>query len=288
MALSPLRYLFTLTKTFLVCLSVIFTLACTNDTTEDENDLDIVNPVEDAEDADDPGDPENPGDSEDPDNSDEPDESEDSESSCDDITKFVFVEKDGIVKVEFEDADFTGNWELKSNGSEISGEGYMSWKGAEYFNQPGNGKASYKIKIKNSGTYQFLWKSAVTLGNDGTEHNDTWLRFPDADNFFAEKGSSVVYPKGSGKSPHPEGASKDGWFKIYRSGNDLDFKWQAYTFDNNPHEVFVSFDEPGTYTMEISARSKGHGIDQFVLFQETLPKEEAVSDNTQNSNIICN
>jgi len=47
--------------------------------------------------------------------------------------------------------------------------------------------ASNELKIEHPGTYQFLWKSAVKIGDSGSEHNDTWLRFGDADDFYARK-----------------------------------------------------------------------------------------------------
>jgi len=125
------------------------------------------------------------------------------------------------------------------------------------------------------------------MGNSGS-HNDTWLRFNDAADFYAQKEASIVYPKDTGKTPNPEGASKDGWFKIYRSGNNLDFKWQSSTFDNNGHDIFVVFESPGIYTMEISARSSGHGIDKFVLFNTAFTKSEATSNSNALSVIDCN
>ena len=216
-----------------------------------------------------------------------PEESSEESSSCTNPIDFVFTEKDGLVSVEFEKAKFSENWAMKSDGNSYSGEGYMVWEGTQHLSDPGNGRATFKIKISNIGTYKFVWKSAVKIGNNGTDHNDTWLRFGDANNFYAKKDASVVYPNGSGKTPNPEGASKEGWFKIYRSGNNLDFKWQSSTFDNNGHEVFVVFDSPGTYLMEVSARSSGHAIDKFVLFKDTLTQEEAVTS-TELSTTSCN
>lgn len=207
-------------------------------------------------------------------------------SPCEDLNSFLFIEQDGVVTVEFENAEFTGDWKLRGDGDNFSGKGYMVWEGPQHLHEPGNSTVTFKIRIKNTGTYQFLWNSAVKKGNSGTDHNDTWLRFADADDFYAKKGESTVYPKDSGKSPNPEGASKDGWFKIYRGGSDLDFKWQASTFDNNAHDVFIHFAAPGTYTMEISARSSGHGIDKFVLFKD-MTKEEAISDINELSEITC-
>ncbi|MFY0652816.1 MAG: fibronectin type III domain-containing protein [Cyclobacteriaceae bacterium] len=189
---------------------------------------------------------------------------------CDDYSDYVFNEKDGIVKVEFEDAEFGPGWELQPGNGKTSGRGYMVWTMADYFSGPSSDLVTYNIKVSTPGTYQFIWNSAVTKGSDGTEHNDTWLKFPAADDFYGDKGGAIVYPKGSGKTPNPEGASKDGWFKVYRSGNDVDFKWQSRTSDNDPHEIYVRFDEAKIYTMQISARSNGHGIDKFALFLESL------------------
>ncbi len=204
---------------------------------------------------------------------------------CLESSELIFNESDGIIAIEFENAEFTGDWKLKS-GENSSGDGYMVWEGPQHLGQPGNGTATFKIKIENTGSYQFLWNSAIKIGNNGTDHNDSWLRFSDATDFYAKRGESVVYPKDSGKTPNPEGASKDGWFKIYRSGNDLDFKWQASTFDNNGHDVFVRFDTPGTYLMEVSARSSGHAIDKFVLFNEGVAQADAIA--AESSKTGCN
>lgn len=213
-------------------------------------------------------------------------ETETESSSCTDPLDYVFNEKDGLVLVEFEKAEFSGDWALKSDGTSHSGDGYMVWQGSQHLGDPGNGIVTFKIKIENSGTYQFIWHSAVKTGTSGTDHNDTWLRFDDANDFYGQKGTSTVYPKGSGKTPNPEGATADGWFKIYRSENDLDFKWQSSTFDNDGHDIFVVFDNPGTYLMEVSARSSGHGIDKFVLFNDSMTKADAIVS-TENSLISC-
>lgn len=216
------------------------------------------------------------------------DEGEAVQESCKNVSDFIFNEKDGLVNVEFENSEFSDDWKLKNDGDGFSGEGYMVWEGEQYLGNPGNGTAIFRIKIENTGTYQFIWNSAVKMGNSGSDHNDTWLRFNDAADFYAQKEASIVYPKDTGKTPNPEGASKDGWFKIYRSGNNLDFKWQSSTFDNNGHDIFVVFESPGIYTMEISARSSGHGIDKFVLFNTAFTKSEATSNSNALSVFDCN
>jgi len=218
----------------------------------------------------------------------EEEEQETESSVCDDPLNYVFNEKEGLLLIEFENALFSGDWALKTDGDSHSGDGYMVWEGQQHLGNPGNGTTTFKLNIENPGTYQFIWHSAVKTGTNGTDHNDTWLRFADADDFYAQKndGSSTVYPNGTGKTPNPEGASADGWFKIYRSGNDLDFKWQSSTFDNNAHDIFVQFDEPGIYLMAVSARSSGHGIDKFALFNDSMTKNDAIAS-TEFSVITC-
>ena len=211
-----------------------------------------------------------------------------SDNGCTDPEDFVFLESNGLVLVEFENTVITEDWELATREPNFTGEGYLVWNGSQSLGRPGNGIMTFRINITTTGTYRFMWHSAVLTGDNGTEHNDTWLRFNDADDFFGQKGNdSFVYPVGSGKTPNPEGASADGWFKIYRSGNDLGFKWQSSTSDNDAHNIFVTFNEPGTYLMEVSARSSGHAIDKFVLFNESFSVNEATDESNTFSTISC-
>jgi len=204
-------------------------------------------------------------------------ENTDQGSDCPNSVGFVFIESGGIISIEFEDNDFPEGWVLGSNAQDISGQGFMQWEGNPSMGNPGNGMVTFPIDISTTGTYRFTWKSSYRKGNNGTEHNDSWLRFPDADDFFGMKGNgSVVYPNGSGKEPNPNGASKDGWFKIYRSGNDNAFKWQAKTSDNDGHDIYVIFENQGIYLMEISARSDFHAIDRILMFQEDISQNEAI------------
>ncbi len=219
----------------------------------------------------------------DPENNSTTDESSDSGSSEDPVEEdggtscepgdYIFEEANGVLLAEFEASSWSDAWDKSGSGPGA----YLLWQGDQYFGNPGNGLIRFSIRINNPGTYQFSWRSAVTIGTNGTEHNDTWLRFPDASDFYAMKDNSVLYPAGTGKSPTPNGASADGWFKVYRTGNNVDFKWEAYTSDHDGHRIYVDFDQAGTYTMEISARSKGHGIDRFVLFRSDRSLDEAVS-----------
>ncbi len=175
-----------------------------------------------------------------------------------------FKEDNGLLVIEAESLSVPSAWKKQSSINGASGGSYLIWTGSDNFSKPGNGLITVKFEIKTTGTYDFQWRNRIGQGNNFTEHNDTWIKFPDADDFFATKGSSRVYPKGSGKTPNPEGAGSNGWFKAYLTGS-TGWTWSTSTFDFEPHKIKVRFDDPGTYTMQISGRSKSHIIDRIVL-----------------------
>ncbi|NER17819.1 hypothetical protein [Spongiivirga citrea] len=202
-------------------------------------------------------------------------EEEESENNC---TQNIYQEKDGFVNVEFESIISKNGWQSTNVIAGSSGDRYLVWTGNDYFNAPGNAKLIYPIKISTTGTYQFIWRSKIAQGTSNTDFNDSWLRFPTAADFYAEKDDgSIVYPKGSGKTPLPEGAGADGWFKVYMNNANV-WLWRSATSDNDPHNIFVRFDSPGVYNMEVSARSSFHALDRFILFKTE------VSDPTELSN----
>jgi len=206
----------------------------------------------------------------------------------------IYQEKDGLLLIEMESTFYKPTfWRIETDLAGYDGKGYLVWKGADSFNNPGKGPLEFKIRVESTGTYQFVWRSYITEGHDNTEFNDSWLRIADAKHFYGRKGDGhIVYPRGSKQEPisesegqggtQPVGSSSEGWFKIYMNTAD-EWKWRSTTSDHDPHNIFVVFSEPGDYTVEISGRSKGHGIDKFVLFNEnhsieSASKEEALSE----------
>ncbi|MEL6916350.1 MAG: DUF5060 domain-containing protein, partial [Bacteroidota bacterium] len=178
-----------------------------------------------------------------------------------------YEEVNNLVVIETENLSFPSGWDERTSASGFSGTGYLEWTGSNNFNTPGQGTITVKIQINDPGTYRFQWRNKVGTGNNSTEHNDSWLRFPDADDFFGQRGNSIIYPKGSGKTPTPNGGGADGWFKIYLSGT-TNWTWSTNTSDNDPHQIYATFDSPGIYTMEISGRSTNHLIDRIVLSKD--------------------
>lgn len=186
-----------------------------------------------------------------------------------------YLEVDGIVIIEAEKDSLPTGWSVETDIEGFTGDGYMVWRGQDSFGTPGNGLISYKVNIETPGTYRFNWRSRITIGDDITEHNDNWLKIPDADDFFATQGSSsIVYPHGSGKTPTPEGAGSDGWFKSYMNTVGS-WKWDANTSDNDPHQIYATFNEAGTYSILVAGRSNGHGIDRIVLYHEVVNAAQA-------------
>lgn len=198
-------------------------------------------------------------------------------------TDYQFYEENRLVVMEVEAQPAVGDWVERTDIDGYTGSSYYRWEGSDYFGSPGNGVITYKIRINNPGTYRFTMRSRIAFGNNNTEHNDMWVRFPDADGFFGEKNNgSRVYPKDNGRgpngddqTPYPEGSSKDGWFKAYMNRLNA-WHWDANTSDNDAHQIYAQFDNSGTYTMQISGRSFGFAIDRLVLFDETLYTEAAI------------
>ena len=200
-------------------------------------------------------------------------------------TEGAFIEENGLVVIEMESApSLSGSWETEetysttfspnvtSPGTATGGD-FIVWQGPQSFSTPGNGLISYPIEITTTGTYRFQWRNQVGNGTNNTEHNDTWLKI-EADSFYGQKGSgAIVCPKGLDGSSNncsgnlPEGAGSNGWFKVY--ANATSWSWATNTSDNDPHQIFATFDAPGTYTILVSARSSSHVIDRMVLSHVT-------------------
>lgn len=180
-----------------------------------------------------------------------------------------FQESGGLVVIEIESAVAYGAWALDTNRIGYTDDGYLQYNGPDYYNNPGNSLLDFEIAIEKPGKYRFQWHSLIAVGESNTEHNDSWLRFNDASDFYGEKNGQKVYPKGVGKTPNPNGSSADGWMKIYQN-NANNWTWVTRTSDSDPHEIYVEFDTIGIYTIEISGRSNGHAINRLALYHSDV------------------
>lgn len=200
----------------------------------------------------------------------------------------AFIEQNGLVVIEMESADqpLPGSWETSStystttspnvnNPGGATGGDFIIWQAGQNLGNPGQGLLTYQVQINNPGTYQFKWRNQVGLGTNTTEHNDTWLKI-EADQFFGSKngGASIVCPNGAPSGTCTattglNGSSSGGWFKVYSSGAS-NWSWVSNTSDNDAHQVFATFDNPGIYNILVSARSSSHAIDRMVLVNQSL------------------
>ncbi len=179
-----------------------------------------------------------------------------------------------VIEVEIESVEAIESWKKKTDISDFSGEAYFVWEGPNQFwkgeaNIGKVGKLTFKVDIPRAGVYLFQWRSYIAKkdpAKPSTEHNDSWLKILSED-FYAIRDASTVYPKGSGKSPNPEGENGNGFFKIYMNTNDM-WTWTSGTFDNNFHTIYARFDEAKEYTIEIAPRSAYHAIDKFKLTEQ--------------------
>lgn len=178
-----------------------------------------------------------------------------------------FEEKNGIAILEME-SKLAGSWKKETvNGA--SANSALAYRGSNSFNNPNNSVINYSVRINSPGTYRFIWRNKIGIiasSNATTEHNDSWLKI-NASDFYGLKGSSKVYPGGSGKSPVAEGATSGGYFKIYT--NTIDWSWSTKTSDNDPHSVYATFNQAGVYSIQVGGRSNGHIIDRMVLYKES-------------------
>ena len=177
-----------------------------------------------------------------------------------------FEEKNGIAILEME-TKLAGSWN-KESVQGASANSALAYRGSNSFRSPNNSIINYSVRINSPGTYRFIWRNKIGViasSNPSTEHNDSWLKINGSD-FFGLKGSSKVYPGGSGKSPVANGDTNSGFFKIFTKS--IDWSWITLTSDNDSHTVYTTFNQAGVYSIQVGGRSNGHIIDRMVLYKE--------------------
>ena len=182
-----------------------------------------------------------------------------------------YQDNNGLVVIEAENlTGVTTNWKKETTHTNYTGSSYIRWNGADNFNEPGSGIISTIIQINNPGEYRVRMRNMISYGDLSSEHNDTWLRFPDAAIAYGKKGNEKVYPKGYGETPLAAGASKDKWLKAFYNGRVQEWSWKTNTNDGDAYDIYVNFATAGEYTIQLSGRSKHHAVDRIVLHKSTI------------------
>ena len=198
-----------------------------------------------------------------------------------------------IIVIEAENLPLAGSWSKQTANAGFTGSGYIGWTGAPSLGTPGKGTLTAKLKLA-AGRYRMQWRNRIGKGTNATEHNDSFVRYPDVDHFYGLKmvngKESRAYPKPVcedaakmaavlalpqvGVTKCPNGTSKDGWTKVYSSGA-TDWKWSTNTSDSDAHQIYLEVNKAGVYTLEISARSDFHLIDRIVIHDESVAAKDA-------------
>ena len=181
-----------------------------------------------------------------------------------------YIEKNGMVVIEAENMILRDAW-VKEQMEGSSNDSSIVWKGKSYFKQPDKGIISTQFEIFSPGKYTFKMRTKVGLGGNSTEHNDTWVKFPDAKEFYGLRNANRIYPVGSAGLPFMDNrsATRKGYLKMFSSGT-TNWTWNTLTYDEESYDVMVEFDKPGVYTLELAARSDYHVIDKMILFRPTV------------------
>jgi len=160
----------------------------------------------------------------------------------------VFIEQNGRLIVEVESVPAPSDWHQATEFANYTGSGHLEWAGANNnsVRSAGDGTLTYHFTINTPGNYEFRWRSYIGEGNNGTEHNDSWVRFPTASNV-------------SGELP------LNGWTKAFMNTVG-DWSWRTVTVDHVGEMIRQNF-TAGEHTIEISGRSRGHVLDRFALFK---------------------
>lgn len=197
----------------------------------------------------------------------------------------IFLEEEGVVVFEAESAPRLGNWQEQTTIGGFTGENYLNYQGSNFFNDPGNSVLNFIVRITRIGTYRIQWRSRIAEGTSNTDNNDSWLRLPDASEFYALKGTSRLYPKGSGRTPNPAGAGGEGWFKVYQNVRN-NWTWDTRTNDNDPYQIYAAFDSIGDYRFQIAGRSRNHAIDRVALYHSDVSSASALDLSRPTSTLL--
>ena len=232
------------------------------------------------------------------------------------VCEGIFEEQDGLLVIEMESADrsFDSRWQLASEpdpnleGSTIN---YIFWNGPQSFNDLSNAILRYNIRINTPGTYRFLVRGRIGMGDERDLHNDYWLNI-EADDFFAERFVDGQLVSTLGATPecnaNPDrGCSdsardEDGFIKAFMNvtptnGEGVPRVWRFVSNANNTRDgndvtrgahllIRAVFNEPGNYAVNIDARSSYFFMDKMILFRDGVARSTA--ENLNNPESTCN
>ncbi|MEM9491603.1 MAG: hypothetical protein AAGC55_20830, partial [Myxococcota bacterium] len=104
----------------------------------------------------------------------------------------------GIAVIEAEALPITEEWSTGKD-ADASGGQYIQWTGQSRNNNTEFGRFEITVAVAAPGLYKLQWYNRIGMGDNATEHNDTWVQFPDVAEFYAIQGPADaedrVYPR---------------------------------------------------------------------------------------------
>lgn len=211
-----------------------------------------------------------------------------------DVCNTPYYETDEYLIMEAENGVFTSDegWQLLTDVAGFVGSSYIQWTGANQFGVPGKGTINYNVKVTNSGIYRLQIRNKINVidpVNPQAEHNDYWFKALDAQ-MFVETPNGIAYPVFGHGVPSGANIMEDsrgqGWTKVF-SANLTAWGYDTRTKDHKgtPGNVYINFPAAGEYTLQVSGRSVGHGIDRIGL--ELEGKTGTWGANTSLGETVC-
>jgi len=204
----------------------------------------------------------------------------------------------GLLVIEAESLPINEDWIIADDRPGFFGTGFIEWTGQSQNGRPGSGEMEVKLRFTRAGQYRMQWHNRIGMGNNPTEHNDTWVKLEgvaDSYGYRVRDGmESRRYPKPKCEDDAfmasveakpevtgaecAEGSTRDDWFKVY-STNARDWRWSTRTSDNDAHEIGIDIAAPGVYTMLLSARGDHHLIDRIVIHERAIDDDAVHAPN---------
>ena len=161
----------------------------------------------------------------------------------------AFLENNGLVVVEGESIDISGDWVVESSDAGFTGSGYIRWDGPDFFGTPGNGTIAIPFKVNTAGNYYVKLRMSHLGAPAGDQWNDCWMKMNDNGTFV--------------KAVHPSTYIGDG-----------------FTFHTTLEPSGGVFESPlynipaGENTLYLSGRSYNLRIDRIHIYKSGTPDPE--------------
>ena len=183
----------------------------------------------------------------------------------------IYIESNGVVVMEAENAHLADGWMVKTPASisdptmaGSTGEGWIEWSGDQYIGNTISESAAvavlrYRFRIDHPGVYSFRWQSKqyddVASFDAG---NDTFVRF-----------ASGSVPSGS--------FDFSAFTKVWVQSRTA-WSWRTSgepVHGEHYHNLMKRNYEAGVHEIQLAARSPGHAVDRLVLHRSDVTFSES-------------